>query len=483
MKVSVIKYGNLERTKRLDSEYYSPSYLHLLAILNKKATVSISEVCKVSDGNHMSISSYFQEHPGIPYFRGQDINTDFFLENARPIYIPEEVYEKNFLKRSFFKSGDVLLSIVGTIGSISLVTNQIQKSTGSCKIAILRPHKVCSEYLATFLMCFYGKQQVKRNTRGAVQTGIILEDMDQIQIWLAPKEFQRKISEIIQTSLEKNRKSKQHYHEAQTLLLSELGLLDWKPNHHLSFVKNYLDTQQAGRFDAEYYQPKYNEIVEAIKNYAGGWDTLDNLVSVKKCIEVGSGEYSDEGIPFVRVSNLSPFDITEEKYISNKLYSELTPNEEIGVPFAMSKKHQPKKGEILFSKDATPGIAYFLNEEPQKMIPSGGILRLKLKDKRVKPTYLTLVLNSLIVKEQINRDVGGSVILHWRPDQVKQTLIPILDEDKQEQIQQKVTESFTLRKQSKHLLECAKKAVEIAIEKSEEEAEIWLKEKVGIIDA
>jgi restriction endonuclease S subunit len=173
----------------------------------------------------------------------------------------------------------------------------------------------------------------------------------------------------------------------------------------------------------------------------------------------------DEGdVPFVRVSNLSPFEITEEKYISNELYAELS-------------QHQPKQGEILFSKDGTPGIAYHLNEKPRKMIPSGGILRLKINNKQINEDYLTLVLNSMIVQEQINRDVGGSIILHWRPEQVKQTLIPILDDEKQQQIQQKITESFNLRKQSKHLLECAKRAVEIAIEQNEDAAMNWLKEE------
>jgi len=129
-----------------------------------------------------------------------------------------------------------------------------------------------------------------------------------------------------------------------------------------------------------------------------------------------------------------------------------------------------RKNQILFSKDATPGIAHYLDEKPRKMIPSGGILRLKNKSDRINNEYLTLVLNSILTKEQINRDVGGSVILHWRPDQVKETVIPILAEERQTEIQQKVTESFSLRKQSKHLLECAKRAVEIAIEQDEQTA-------------
>ena len=137
--------------------------------------------------------------------------------------------------------------------------------------------------------------------------------------------------------------------------------------------------------DAEYIQPKYEKIVKDIKGYVGGWDILGNLVSLKKCVEVRIEEYLVEGIPFFRVSNISLFEINEEKYISEKLYAEI-------------KQHQPNKGEILFSKDATPGIAYYLQEQPQKMIPSSGILRLKKKTDDINNEYLTLVLNSHLVK-------------------------------------------------------------------------------------
>ena len=57
---------------------------------------------------------------------------------------------------------------------------------------------------------------------------------------------------------------------------------------------------------------------------------------------------------------------------------------------------------------------------------------------------------------------------------MKETVIPVLSEDKQTQIQQKIIESFDLRKQSRHLLECAKRAVEIAIENDEQTAIKWL---------
>ncbi len=464
MHFSIAAYSELERTKRIDAEFFLPVYRELNKVLSAKTVQPLTALCNVSDGNHMSVAHHFQDEKGIPYFRGQDINTDFFIENATPTFIPENIYALPYMKRSWFQNGDILLSIVGTIGSLSIVTDKIKKSTGSCKIAILRPKRKSSEYIATFLQSKYGQFQIKRNTRGAVQQGLLLEDMEQIKVYIPSEKLEKSICRDIQASIELNRSSTEMYREAQTLLLSELGLNDWQPKHRLTFVKNYSDAEQADRIDADYFQPKYEEIVQIIKSYSGGWDTLGNLVTIRKCVEVGSKEYRTEGVPFVRVSNLSPFEITEEKYISEELYGKII-------------QYQPEQGEILFSKDATPGIAYYLSEQPKKMIPSGGILRLRSKTNKIKNEYLMLVLNSILTREQVNRDVGGSLILHWRPELVKATVIPLLPEEKQIQIQQKVIESFSLRRQSNHLVECAKHAVEMAIEQDEQTAIDWLENK------
>ena len=212
----------------------------------------------------------------------------------------------------------------------------------------------------------------------------------------------------------------------------------------------------------------YDEIIKAIKS-AKNFASLGDLVSIKKCIEPGSDAYQDSGVPFVRVSNLSKFGINNDnqQFISESLYESV-------------KMHQPQKGEILLSKDATPGIAYYLSDIPGKMIPSSGILRLTVKDTvKIIPEYLTLVLNSVIVQKQIERDVGGSVINHWLVDQVKNAIVPLLNDVVQKEISGKIAESFSKRKQSRSLLEIAKIGVEMAIEKSEAEAEKWLNEEVN----
>ncbi len=54
------------------------------------------------------------------------------------------------------------------------------------------------------------------------------------------------------------------------------------------------------------------------------------------------------------------------------------------------------------------------------------------------------------------------------------TVIAIVHQEKQSEIQRKIIESFHLRKHAKDLLEHAKRAVEIAIEQDEQTAIDWL---------
>jgi len=482
MQVTIARLSDAYENKRLDSQFYRPEFVESVhAVLKNKYSI-LSEIAYISDGNHQKIADNFDSKNGVRYLCGQDLSTNMMLVDRNIVHIPESYFDT--LKRSHIFKDDLLITIVGAnTGLVGLVFDPPEKLVANCKLGIARVdfNKILPAYLYSFLVGRYGQHQLLRSIRGGGQTGLILPDMRELKISRFSDFFEKKISRVTIDGHSKINESTEKYENAQTTLLSELGLNNWKPKHQLSFIKNHSEVQQAERIDAEYYQPKYEDIINAIKGYTGGWDTLDNLVHIKKCTEVGSGEYIESGVPFVRISNISALELTEDKYISESLYKTLAPKED-NIPFEKSKSHQPTQGEILFSKDGTPGIAYYLSEVPQNMIPSGGILRLKNKTDRVNNEYLTLVLNSILTQEQVNRDVGGSIILHWRPDQVKETVIPILPKELQTKIQQKVSESFTLRKQSKHLLECAKKAVEMAIERDEKFAMKWLEKETSVYE-
>ena len=108
------------------------------------------------------------------------------------------------------------------------------------------------------------------------------------------------------------------------------------------------------------------------------------MFNLIKGIEPGSSVYCEEGKPFIRVSNLNKFEINNnnQQYLSKETYS------------ALASQYKPLKGELLLSKDATPGITYHLKEQTDGII-SGGILRLQaLAD--TNKEYVCLVINSLL---------------------------------------------------------------------------------------
>jgi hypothetical protein len=144
LEISVIQKYELERTLRIDSEFYTKENLRIQDMITLNETATISDLTRVSDGNHMSISDKFTDN-GIPYYRGQNIHK-FFIEQSNPICIDEDTYNTSHMKRSHLKKGDVLLSIVGTIGGVSLVSKD-DPATCNCKLAILRPKKILMDFI------------------------------------------------------------------------------------------------------------------------------------------------------------------------------------------------------------------------------------------------------------------------------------------------------------------------------------------------
>lgn len=465
MRCSIVNLSQIQSqiNVRLDAEYWHPEAIEFAKTIGKNMTLEscIEKGYRVVYENTEILRTAEAQQLNLPKFiQAADINSPMInIENAG--YVREEDWE-NYPKGRIQK-GEILLEVKGDVKKVAIVPDdfpdRVLVSGTLYKFSV--NEKVNKYYLAIFLSCSYGQKLKERLVSNIATPFISRSELYTIPVPCLDNRIQSEIEKVYLRAFDKQRTSLHIYAEAREFLLSELGLARWQPKHRLAFVTNFANAQHTNRLDADYFQPKYDAMVELIKKCPGGWDTLENLVSIMKCVEVGREEYRADGILFIRVSNISPFEITEGKYISHALYKSLI-------------RHQPEQGEILLSKDATPGIAYHLRDKPPRMIPSGGILRLKSKTDEIENDYLALVLNSIPTREQVNRDVGGSLILHWRPDQVRTTIIPTLPKEKQINIRNKIAASFELRKQSNYLLNCAKRAVEIAIDQDEQTAIEWL---------
>ncbi len=450
---------------RLDAEYYQKQYLQLYSYL--KNSFMLSQITEMSD---LSSNASFATVSGIvhdnnpkiiPFIRSGNVGDTFINETDLELISSEAHYQ---LTKSITKLHDVMMARKGKIGGASIILeDQVNFNCNEnvIKLTLNGKENINPFYFTVFFNSKYGKKQVERLATGNVQPWVSIFQIRKLKFKNATIDFGKIIQDVIISAYTKLILSKNKITDSHSELSKLLGINNWIPtNKNIAIKKLSQSFLHTGRLDAEYYQPKFDELIKKID--AVKHDRLDNLVNFKKSIEPGSEAYQTEGIPFIRVSDISKFGISEPEIHLNRNEFDLD-------------ELKPKKDTILLSKDGSVGIAYKV-EEDMDVITSSALLHLKLKTKEVLPDYLTLVLNSKLTQMQAERDAGGSIIQHWRPDEIKQVLIPILPIDVQKELSKQIQQSFKLRKESKRLLEVAKTAVEIAIEEGESKAMKYIKE-------
>jgi restriction endonuclease S subunit len=454
---SIVKLSELEGAKRLDAEYYEPVF-NSPKTLYKFNIRKLSAISEIAYGTTPPGGMF--EETGIPFVRSQNFIMGM-VNKAEIVFCNSEFHERN--KKSAIRPGDILFAAVGaTIGQIAIVQDSIDEGNINQNIARVRilDSSINPYYAGLFFLSKYGQLQIFRFVTGNAQAYLNSFQIGSFKIPVLSKQIQDRLCSCFKKVEDFVENSHSLYSQAESLLLEKLGLKDFKPKYEKTYTAKLSDAFSAHRIDAEYFQPAYEEVIEKLrKNNIELQPLRKFILSIQKGIEPGSENYRDEGKPFIRVSNLSKYGFTDrdQKYLSEELYQQLR------------ETYEPKQGDFLLTKDATPGIAYVVKEQIEGII-SSGILRLQINDSEINKEYLALCINSIVGRMQIDRDCGGSVILHWKPEQVKRLQIPLLPFEIQQEIASLVQRSHEARKKAKELLEKAKKAVEIAIEEGEEKA-------------
>ena len=321
------------------------------------------------------------------------------------------------------------------------------------------PKIVTPEYLTAFLNTKYGIIDIKRRARHSVnQSNVNLEEVKRIEIPLLCNQLQNGITLSFNKSFDLIQASEVVYHQAQTLLLAELGLADWQPKHQLTFVKNFSDTKRAERIDADYFQPKYDDIVDTIKNYSGGWGTLENQVHVKDTNFNPDAEIEYQYIELANIGNNG--EITDCMV-------------EQGEDLPTRARRKVAAGDVIVSsiEGSLESIALITEEYDNALCSTGfHVIQSEVLNSKV----LLVLLKSIVGQLQLKKGCSGTILTAINKEEFSKIAVPEIKEEKQAEIEQKVIESSNLRKQAKDLLEHAKRAIEIAIEQDEQTAINWL---------
>jgi len=470
LEVSVVRSSKLGANLRLDADFYNIYSLFIEEKINKNNHILFKDLLELltdytSNGSFASLKqnvSLDDESGYAKWIRIKNLDKNSYNEDIR--YVNKKGYD--FLKKTKLFGGEILISKTGEyLGKAYLFPNTGFNATLADNIFLIRTKNnlLNNSFLIIYLNSKVGQSFIKKFSQGGGQPTIIKDSLRSIPIPIPSNDFQKIIEDYYKIQQNLLVKSSEEYREAEQFFLKEINLDGYKATDENISVRNFKDCITANRFDAEYWQSKYDEIEKRVSSIPQ--KNLEDIVLVNKGIETGSEEYSEEGKLFIRVSDFSIYGIDEgEKKISEELYEKLKEN------------YRPRKGEVLFTKDGTIGISFSLHEDID-VIVSGAFLRLKPKVK-INNDYLALVLNSSYCKAQIERMSGGAIIAHLKPDSAKKIKIPMLSDKKQEELAKKVSDALRLRKEAKTLLKKAKRAVEIFIEQDEKEAIIYLSKKL-----
>lgn len=137
------------------------------------------------------------EKNGHPYIRIRDLGKSKILEITSDYeYVDDETQLS--IARYIVDEGDILISVVGTIGLIGIVGKTLDKAnqTENCD-KIININGLDREYLYYYLMSPMGQEEIKKGTVGAVQPKLPLKNVQNIKVIYPSVETQRKISRIL----------------------------------------------------------------------------------------------------------------------------------------------------------------------------------------------------------------------------------------------------------------------------------------------
>ncbi|QCX32594.1 hypothetical protein FDN13_02160 [Caloramator sp. E03] len=168
---------------------------------------------------------------------------------------------------------------------------------------------------------------------------------------------------------------------------------------------------------------KLTEIGEIPKEWEV--DKLENLVDKITDGTHSTPNYQDEGIPFLRVTDIQKnnIDWNNVKYISQEEHLELI------------KRCNPEKGDILYSKNGTIGIAKIIDWDREfSIFVSLCLIKIKKEKSKINNVFLSYFLNSEKCMKQIKLRAKQGTVTNLHLEEIRELDIPIPPLSEQQKI-------------------------------------------------
>ena len=218
---------NLEATAQAVFQEQFASFYGADELPDGYRIINLDNLCTVKGGKRLPADCKLLDTPtDHPYIRVRDVGSNRYVCLTNQFqYIDEETYSA--ISRYIVNTGDIVISIVGTIGLLGKIHSSLDKAnlTENC-VKLANIHTVTSDYLY-YTLCY--KKQIKEIdllTVGAVQAKLPMYNIQSMKILVPPTKaieaFQRKMN-VLNEQIEANTVEIQKLYELEDVLLAKLS--------------------------------------------------------------------------------------------------------------------------------------------------------------------------------------------------------------------------------------------------------------------
>jgi restriction endonuclease S subunit len=442
-------------THRLDSEYQKKKYLEIQKNIDNKPesfTYFKNLGLKVdASAFYPSLEPYYGLG-NFPFLRVADVDTHINYDNCIKIPITI-VNDPSFNTLKVIHKGDIIITKGGSIGRVGLIE---QDTAVTRDLIFINSSKLNSEeykFLFLYLLSDISYDLMIRSSSMTAQPHLTIKLIRDLPIFISENTLKKEVSSVYDKSQKLKLQSKELYVQAENLLLEEIGLEKFTPSAEGINIKMFSKSfSSSGRLDAEFYQPKYDDYLSKVYTYENGYDSIISACNIK-------------------LKNFNPEDNKSYKYIElsniGKMGDITGCTIDLGKELPSRARRKVNQGDVIVSSiEGSLDSSALVTEEYNDALCSTGFY--VINSKKINSETLLVLFKSELMQNLLKQNCSGTILTSLNKDDFLNIPIPLIDNEAQKNIKNSINESFALKKQSEHLLEVAKRAVEIAIEEGEE---------------
>lgn len=397
------------------------------------------------------LNDNYVEH-GIPMVRPFNLR-NFQTDQGDVAYLDENFASDAGLK--IFPSGTVMFARVGDIGA----------GVSFSEKATISPNIIAAElkdsinplFVGVFANSIYGHMQLESGMKVVAQPTISTESIRSFRIPQQSRSFQDSIGGVFSQAIRTQTKAVLALQKAEATLLQALNLSNWQAPEPLSYTRSSSDAFAAGRLDAEYFHPAKTAALAALQ--AQSHFTVGDLFdSVRELWQ------PDDWNPGTTVRN---YDLSDA--LSPFLDASKQPTD---VELIASTKKVIQAGDLVVSRlrSYLKEIAVVLPSDNMRMVASSEFIVLRPRAESFPTEVLMVYLRSVLPQVVFKWSQDGSNHPRFNEKELLALPVPHIEEGTQETIKAAVLASRQAKQRATQLLDAVKRAVEIAIEESEDAA-------------